>query len=280
MPLRSGREYDYQDPKAVQRFLEQCATNRQQSQVVAPLPQPAVAAASVAAAISQPAVVPAPAPVPAPALPPAPVPAATAAAQAPIGPGATMAPFRGQFKTRHAMLTDQDRANIEQDLRAATNTNDFINRVATRFPMWQWNLGALPNRTKNPPKWTKAELLLLVHEWEYGIFAEGSWAKALVTGSNKFGFHSWVLRRLRDWGFGPRAVNGIESMKSHLYKAANDWHNSPGLKTMARQLVSEGLDTSNPAVGHAGELIIRTVGLSTSPRGNQTILFDTNPHAW
>lgn len=194
MPLRSGREYDYQDPKAVQRFLEQCATNRQQSQVVAPLPQPAVAAASVAAAISQPAVVPAPAPVPAPALPPAPVPAATAAAQAPIGPGATMAPFRGQFKTRHAMLTDQDRANIEQDLRAATNTNDFINRVATRFPMWQWNLGALPNRTKNPPKWTKAELLLLVHEWEYGIFAEGSWAKALVTGSNKFGFHSWVLR--------------------------------------------------------------------------------------
>jgi hypothetical protein len=105
-----------------------------------------------------------------------------------------MAPFRGQYKTRHEMLTQQDRDNIEQDLHAATSRDDFINRVATRFPMWQWNLGALPVRTKTPPKWSKAEILLLVHELEFGIFAEGSWARNLAVRSNKFSWHCWVLR--------------------------------------------------------------------------------------
>jgi hypothetical protein len=88
------------------------------------------------------------------------------------------------------------------------------------------------------------------------------------------------LQRLTDWGFTGRSFKGIESMKSHLYKAANDWHNSPGLKTMARQLVSEGMDTSAATVGHAGLLITRVGDMKGRPRGNETIQFVPNPHAW
>lgn len=104
-----------------------------------------------------------------------------------------MAPLPGGFKPNHRMLDQADRDQIAHWARTLT-IPAFVNAVATRFPLPPWNFGALPHRNPATKQhmWTKAEILVILYEWEYGIFSAQSWAW-----NNKranFGWLPWICR--------------------------------------------------------------------------------------
>jgi hypothetical protein len=91
------------------------------------------------------------------------------------------------------MLDQADRDQIAQWASTLARPA-FVNAVANRFPLPPWNFGTIPHRNPNSTKhvWTKAEILVILYEWEHGIFAEHSWAWAnKPTG---FGWLPWIRR--------------------------------------------------------------------------------------